>query len=140
MRGSRNLAFALMLAGVFAGMVALGFASVPLYRSFGEASGYNGTTLRTEAAPTVISTHMVRLRFDADVNPTQVEVHLGEPALRPVLGVDMAVRFFVDPALLQDADMRGIDSITLSYTFFRAAAARPAPDASFEVSAQPAAN
>jgi cytochrome c oxidase assembly protein subunit 11 len=91
MRGSRNLALALILAGVFAGMVALSFASVPLYRIFCEATGYGGTTRRAEAAPTVISTHMVWVRFDAEVNPAlpwrffpeqkQVEVRLGEPTL-----------------------------------------------------------
>jgi len=42
--------------------------------------------------------------------------------------------------MLKDADMRGIDSITLSYTFFRAAGAKPAADAPFKVSAQPAAS
>jgi hypothetical protein len=33
-------------------------------------------------------------------------------------GADMAVVFYLDPALEQDPDMRRIETITLSYTFF----------------------
>lgn len=34
--------------------------------------------------------------------------------------VDMPVSFFVDPEILNDPDLKGLDTITLSYTFFEA--------------------
>jgi cytochrome c oxidase assembly protein subunit 11 len=56
----------LLLVGVIVGMIGLSFASVPLYRLFCQATGYGGTTQRTEAASTRIADAVVTVRFDAD--------------------------------------------------------------------------
>ena len=192
MRKCRDLAFALALTGVFAGMVAIGFAAVPLYRLFYQATSYDGATERAETAPTVIGAGIVAVRFNTEADPTlswrffaerkQIEAGPGETTLvhfqaenlsdravtgtatfsmLPVetgqyfdkircfcftertpksrAGIDMPVRFFVDPAMLKGSDARGIDSVILSYTFFRAGDAAPV-DAALYVTTQPAAS
>ena len=52
-----------------------------------------------------------------------------EQTLKPGEKRDMAVVFYIDPALAQDPDGAGISSITLSYTFFpQRAPQRPVAD------------
>lgn len=67
-RNRRSLIAALMLA---AGMLCLGFAAVPLYRIFCEATGFDGTTRRARAGEQVkvAAGHMMSIRFDANVKP-----------------------------------------------------------------------
>jgi cytochrome c oxidase assembly protein subunit 11 len=65
-----------MAAGVALAMLALGFASVPLYRIFCQVTGFRGTTQRaTEAQlaaladPAAGAVRQVSVRFDSNVAP-----------------------------------------------------------------------
>jgi cytochrome c oxidase assembly protein subunit 11 len=84
----RNGMLAVLLVAVVAGMGGLVAASVPLYRLFCAATGYNGTTQRASAAPDDISSAYVTVRFDAQTSPdlawdfrpeqAEVRVHPGQ--------------------------------------------------------------
>ncbi len=169
----RNGRTALVLLTVFAAMVGLTAASVPLYRLFCQLTGFDGTTRRAAEAPAAMGTEIVTVRFNADAmrqlgwsfQPVerQIDVRVGEPILafyrahnltaRETVGsatfnvtpldagqyfvkvecfcfteqklaagetVDMPVRFYVDPKIVDDPDFRNFRTITLSYTFFPA--------------------
>jgi cytochrome c oxidase assembly protein subunit 11 len=62
-----NGALGLICIGVFAGMVGMAFASVPLYRAFCQATGFDGAVRRATAASGSVSTRTVTVRFDTNV-------------------------------------------------------------------------
>ena len=88
MTKQRNTMMAFGLVGVIVGMAGLSFASVPLYRLFCETTGYGGTPKIGPAASPGVSTRMITIRFNADVNgampwkfeplQSQLKVALGE--------------------------------------------------------------
>jgi len=163
----------ILLGCVLAAMLTLVGFSVPLYRLFCAATGYNGTTQRVAEDAGKISPRVVTVQFTTSVAPDlpwqfvpvqrSVQVHLGEEKLvyfsatnlsdKPIIGhatfnvtptkiglyfdkiqcfcfsderlapgktAIMPVDFFVDPALAKDHEANNVDTITLSYTFFRA--------------------
>ncbi len=60
-----------VLALLVLAMVGLAYASVPLYDLFCRVTGYGGTTqVVTENADPIIIDHPVKVRFDANVNPS----------------------------------------------------------------------
>lgn len=67
-RNRRTLA-AMAVVGLF--MLALGFASVPLYRIFCEQTGFGGTTSRAAADVQVraVAGRTMSIRFDSNVQP-----------------------------------------------------------------------
>jgi cytochrome c oxidase assembly protein subunit 11 len=87
----RNLRTAVLLTGVFAGMVGLSFAAVPLYQLFCQVTGYGGTTQVATAAPERTAGETVKVRFNADIVPAlawrfrpeqvEMEVEVGARAM-----------------------------------------------------------
>ena len=64
---SKNARTARAMALLVAGMLALAFASVPLYRAFCQLTGFDGTPLRAEKAPGAVAGE-IGVRFDANIN------------------------------------------------------------------------
>ena len=174
-RRNRNLA--VICAVAFFGMIGAAYASVPLYRAFCQATGFDGATRRADAAPDKVLDKTITVRFDANVRDlpwdfsaeqTSQPVKLGETKLafykvtnhadHPITGravfnvvpeqagayfrklqcfcfsdqtigagqtVEMPVLYFVDPKYATDEDTRGKPEVTLSYTFYPAADAKP---------------
>lgn len=93
----RNRRSAIMAALIVVGMVALGFASVPLYRIFCQATGLNGTTSRvSEAAlPKQASGETVVVRFDANMQPGLPWVFRPEKPLQQVRLGERNMAFFI---------------------------------------------
>ncbi|MCZ4281781.1 cytochrome c oxidase assembly protein [Kiloniella laminariae] len=68
---AKNTRVALVLGGVVCGMIALAFASVPLYRLFCQVTGFGGTTQVAEAGAEnnlVLGSREMTIRFDSSVN------------------------------------------------------------------------
>jgi cytochrome c oxidase assembly protein subunit 11 len=63
---NRNVGIRAALFGL--AMLALAFASVPLYRVFCQATGFGGTTMKAEAAPGAVA-GQIGVRFDANISP-----------------------------------------------------------------------
>ena len=183
-RNRRMLFIGLLIA---AGMLALGFAAVPLYRLFCQVTGFGGTTQVATSEEADLAERLAAsaggktysIRFDGNtergmpwdfrpeqatdtvaigqrdmaiylarnnsdkpitgsatfnVEPEQAGAYFNkiqcfcftEQTLQPGQEVRMPVLYYVDPAALDDPNMKGVEQITLSYTFHEAIDASPA--------------
>ena len=166
-----NTNFAINLACIAIGMLALAYASVPLYRLFCATTGYGGTTREGIYTPGKAIDRSITIAFNADTDPAlpwefkpgehSTTVRIGKQAFthytarnmseKPITGravynvvpfaagpyfvkvecfcfkeqtlqpgqkVNMPVLFYLDPAIADDPNLKGLKNITLSYTFF----------------------
>jgi cytochrome c oxidase assembly protein subunit 11 len=65
----KNTKTLVSIFGVVFLMVALAFASVPLYRLFCQVTGFGGTTMVAESLPDKVLDREVTVKFDANVSP-----------------------------------------------------------------------
>ncbi len=89
--GRNNTTVAVMCLCVVAGMVALSFAAVPLYRVFCQLTGFAGTTQRADAPAARTLERMMTVQFDANVSAAlpwkftpaqrQITLQVGEQVL-----------------------------------------------------------
>ena len=68
MKITRNSAVFASCLAVVVGMVGMSYAAVPLYYMFCQATGYGGTPSRADAAPGIVGTRAVTVRFDTNVD------------------------------------------------------------------------
>jgi cytochrome c oxidase assembly protein subunit 11 len=66
---NRNRNTVLWCAGAALAMLGASFAAIPLYQEFCQATGFGGTTRRSEAAPGAVAGPTFTVRFDANVAP-----------------------------------------------------------------------
>ncbi|MBU2865554.1 cytochrome c oxidase assembly protein [Pacificibacter marinus] len=81
----------LKLVGVVFTMGALAWASVPFYSWFCAVTGFGGTTLEADAGSDVILDETIKIRFDANTDPSmawsfkpverEMEIRIGETGL-----------------------------------------------------------
>jgi cytochrome c oxidase assembly protein subunit 11 len=88
MRRNRNVVVICLV--VFFGMIGAAYASIPLYRAFCQATGFDGTVRRATAPPKAVLAQAVTVRFDANTHDlpwdftaeqTAQQVRLGETKL-----------------------------------------------------------
>lgn len=65
---NRNRKVALYCTGMFAGMIGMAYAAVPLYNLFCQVTGFGGTTQVAENEADYVIDRIVTVRFDGNVN------------------------------------------------------------------------
>lgn len=161
---------ALICGGIVLTMTGAAFAAVPLYQLFCQVTGFNGTVMRADAAPTESLDRMVSVRFDTNVRNLPMtfraeqvsqRVRIGETGVayfdvtntsdKPIMARasynvvpeqtgpyfqklqcfcfddqtiaagetrQFPVQYFVAPEMAENAEVDGVQEITLSYTFY----------------------
>src|SRR3569833_3649702 len=77
---------ALISAVVVFGMGGAAFAAVPLYRTFCQLTGFDGTVRKAEAAPTTVLDRKLLIRFDANVHGVPWDFRPAQPTQTVQIG------------------------------------------------------
>lgn len=89
----RNRNVALIAVATFFGMIGAAYASVPLYRAFCQATGFDGTIARATSAPDTVLGQEISVRFDTNVRGVPFDF-AAEQVSQPVKLGETKLAFF----------------------------------------------
>ena len=116
LRARRMRRTALLAAAAAAGMLAMGYAAVPLYRLFCQATGYGGTPARANEAEAqkvmAVAGKTMSIRFDSNVEPGMRWAFHPEAVTRTV-GIGVRQMAFFDAENLTDTAITGAASYNI---------------------------
>jgi cytochrome c oxidase assembly protein subunit 11 len=95
MTRSKNLRTVWMLVGALVAMIGLAYASVPLYRAFCSATGFNGEARRAREAPRYAVNKVMRVHFDVNTRNLPWTFKPAVPYLDTQVGKTKLVTFSV---------------------------------------------
>ena len=93
MKTDRKNLVAILCGAVVVLMTGAAFAAVPLYQLFCEVTGFGGTTMRAEAAPTEVLEDTVLVRFDTNVRGLPMTFRAEQVSQRVQIG-ETGIAFF----------------------------------------------
>lgn len=99
----RNMRVLSTCAGLVVCMVALSFASVPLYRVFCQVTGFGGTTQVASIAPEAILDREITVRFDANISSELPWEFVPEQVSQTLRIGETGLAFFVSESLVDQA-------------------------------------
>jgi cytochrome c oxidase assembly protein subunit 11 len=109
----RNTRTAALAALLVLAMVGLAYASVPLYRLFCQATGFDGTTQRAVAAPGPVAGKQVWVRFDGNVSNT-LPWRFGPEKTREIVTIGEREMAFFTAKNLSAREITGTASFNVS--------------------------
>ena len=89
----RNRNVALIVLATFFGMIGAAYASVPLYRAFCQATGFDGTVSRAISAPDTVLGKQITVRFDTNTRDLPFDF-AAEQVSQPVKLGETKLAFF----------------------------------------------
>ena len=105
-RRKSNRKLAMALTGFVATMVAVAYASVPLYKLFCQVTGYGGTPKIAETTLGPISDKKIAVRFDANTNP-KLPWQFKASQIRMTVKLGEATLAFYEAKNLSEVDVTG---------------------------------
>jgi cytochrome c oxidase assembly protein subunit 11 len=116
-KSSANRIIAVTCFGMFAGMIGLAYAAVPLYRAFCQVTGYDGTTRRAAHGASHVLDRSIEVRFDANMRDGLAwDFHPVERSIEMKIGATREIHYTAHSNLDVPSRGRAIFNVTPEWT------------------------